>query len=192
MWNYMIPIFNENLYDVGFWFLIYSVMGWLVETVYISLCNKKFTNRGYVHGPICPIYGVGGLFVHLVLVEFTNSYLEVFLLGSILATSIEFITAKIMIRLFSCVWWDYTNKPFNYKGILCLESSVVWGLYAIMDVSFLKDLIFVIVDQIPYAVGKAILVTTTIYYVIDFIVCTKNNKNGEIEVKDNNIVEYKF
>lgn len=192
MWNYIVPVINEKIYDVGFWFLIYSVMGWLVETIYISFCNKKFTNRGYVHGPICPIYGVGGVFVHLLLERFAGNYLEVFIVGSILATSIEFLTAKIMIRLFSCVWWDYTNKPFNYKGILCLESSVVWGLYAIMDVAFLKNLIFAIIHQIPYGFGKVVLAVTIIYYCIDFIICTRNNKNGDIEISENNIVQYKF
>ena len=192
MWNYIVPGFEETFYDVALWFIIFSVMGWFVETIYMSICNKKLTNRGYVHGPICPIYGVGGLTVHLVLSDFVGDYFTLFIVGSIFATSIEFLTAKIMIKIFNCVWWDYTNKPFNYKGIICLESSVVWGLYSIMEITFLKDMIFVLIDQIPINLGKVIVIGVSIYYIIDFVICTKTNRNSEIETEENNIMQYKY
>ena len=64
MWNVRVPGIGENFYNFALWFLVYSVMGWVVETIYISYCNKKYINRGFIHGPICPIYGFGGIFVH--------------------------------------------------------------------------------------------------------------------------------
>lgn len=190
MWNNIVPGFDEKFYFVAYWFLAYAVMGWVVETCYISFCNKKFTNRGYIHGPICPIYGVGGLLVHLILSPFAGNYLAIFVVGSIFATSIEYTTAQIMIKAFGCVWWDYTNKPFNYKGILCLESSVVWGLYSVMDVTFLKDVIFIAISRIPYTFGKIFITGVVIYYTFDFVYSTLCNKNGEIEDEENNIKHF--
>ena len=117
-----------DVYYVVHWFFIYSILGWTIESVYMSFCNKKLTNRGFIRGPICPIYGVGALTVYFVLRPFAGNYLELFVFGSLMATAIEFCTAKIMIRVFGGVWWDYNEKPFNYQGIICLESSIVWGL----------------------------------------------------------------
>lgn len=192
MWTRVLPGFHETFYDYAFWFLIYSVMGWIVESIYISFCNKKLTNRGYIHGPMCPIYGFGGTLVHMMLTQLPRNYFALFFLGSAFATTIEFITAMVMIKCFGCVWWDYTNKPFNYKGVICLESSVVWGLYSIMDVAFLKDLIFVVIHKIPYTVGKVVLITAFVYYTIDFIVSTIHNRRSGIGTEENNIRQYKF
>lgn len=190
MWNYVLPVFNENFYVVALWFLIYSIFGWVVESIYISICNKKLTNRGYVKGPICPIYGFGGTLAHLLLQNFAGNYVAIFIVGSAFATTLEYMTAMAMIRIFGCVWWDYSNKPFNYKGVLCLESSVAWGLYACMDMLFLKKGIFIIIHHLPVKFGKAGVIFAFVYYFSDFIVCTKKNRSGEIEVEENNIMRY--
>ncbi len=191
MWNYQLPIYNEIFYNVALWFLIYSVFGWIVESIYISVCNRKITNRGYVKGPICPIYGFGGTIAHLILQRFAGNYVAIFIVGSVFATSLEYMTAMAMIRLFGCVWWDYSNKPFNYKGILCLESCVAWGLYAVMDMKFLYNTIFFIIAHIPVKFGKALIIFSLVYYFSDFIVTTKRNINGEIEGEENNILQYR-
>lgn len=191
MWNYQLPIYNEIFYNVALWFLIYSVFGWIVESIYISVCNRKITNRGYVKGPICPIYGFGGTIAHLILQLFAGNYVAIFIVGSVFATSLEYMTAMAMIRLFGCVWWDYSNKPFNYKGILCLESCVAWGLYAVMDMKFLYNTIFFIIAHIPVKLGKALIIFSLVYYFSDFIVTTKRNINGEIEGEENNILQYR-
>ena len=190
MWNYTLPMFGETFYDVALWFLIYSIMGWVVESIYISLCNRRLTNRGYIKGPICPIYGFGGTIIHTILRHFAGSYITIFIVGAVLATTLEYMTAMAMIRVFGCVWWDYTNKPFNYKGILCLESSVAWGMYAIMDMAFLKKFIFIIIHHVPVKFGKAIVIFSLVYYFSDFIVSTKKNRSGEIETEANNIMQY--
>ena len=129
MWDKV--IFGRDLYHVVLWFLTYSILGWIVESIYMSICNKKWTNRGFSKGPLCPIYGVGALTVYFVLSPYSHNRVLLFFLGAILATTIEWVTARIMERIFGEVWWDYTDKPFNYKGILCLESTLAWGLYKI-------------------------------------------------------------
>lgn len=171
--------------------LVYSVMGWVVETIYISYCNKKFINRGFIHGPICPIYGFGGIFVHTALKSFSGHYVTIFILGSCLATCVEFMTAKIMIKVFGCLWWDYSNKPFNYKGILCLESCVAWGLYSVADAAFIKNVVFMGIMKIPFKIGKAIVLVAFIYYTIDFTISAYMSTKGKVESEDNNILQFK-
>ncbi len=190
MWNYNLPIFHETFYKVIMWFLIYSVLGWTMESIYISICNKKITNRGYVKGPICPIYGFGGIFAHTLLLHFAGNYMMIFCVGTFFATTLEYMTALAMIRVFGFLWWDYTNKPFNYKGILCLESTLAWGIFAIVDMAFLTKAIFIGIGHIPYTLGKATIVFAVIYYFSDFIVCTKKNLNGDIEAEENNILQF--
>ncbi len=129
MWNRV--IFGYDFYHVLLWFLAYSMLGWLVESIYMSICNRKLTNRGFARGPICPIYGVGALTVFFLLKPYSDNLWKLFFFGSLLATTLEYFTAVLMNKIFGEIWWDYTDKPFNYKGILCLESSIAWGFYTI-------------------------------------------------------------
>lgn len=192
MWNNIVPAVGETFYDFALWFIIYSVMGWAVESAYMSYCNKKLTNRGFIHGPICPIYGFGGILVHTSLKTFAGNWFALFFFGIILATTVEYVTAVVMIKLFGCVWWDYSNKPFNYKGILCLESCVAWGLYTIIEFAFLKDIVFMGIHMIPISVGKLIVRLTFLYYLIDFTVSViKTHKTGN-DAEENNILQFKY
>ena len=171
-----------DVYYVVHWFFIYSILGWTIESVYMSFCNKKLTNRGFIRGPICPIYGVGALTVYFVLRPFAGNYLELFVFGSLMATAIEFCTAKIMIRVFGGVWWDYNEKPFNYQGIICLESSIVWGLYSVFEFWFLQSFVERIVKSYPVMFGRILGIGLISYYLFAF--CTKiyhNRKESQDE-----------
>lgn len=192
MWNNVLPAIGETYYDFALWFIVYSVMGWVVESAYMTYCNKKLTNRGFIHGPICPIYGFGGILVHTVLKNFAGNWVALFFLGMMLATTVEYVTAVVMIKLFGCVWWDYSNKPFNYKGILCLESCVAWGLYTIIEFAFLKDIVFMGISSIPFSIGKLVIRFTILYYFVDFTLSIiKNYKDGN-GTEEDNILQFKY
>lgn len=166
-WNRMILGFDS--YHVILWFLTYSILGWVVESIYMSICNKKLTNRGFATGPFCPIYGVGALTVFFALRPYSNNGLLLFVLGSLLATTIEFLTAVIMKRVFGEIWWDYNEKPFNYKGVLCLESSIAWGFYTLFLFMFLQRLVEGVVSRIPIQAGKIAGSALLILFTIDFL-----------------------
>ena len=153
-WNRMILGFDS--YHVILWFLLYSILGWIVESIYMSICNRKLTNRGFAKGPFCPIYGVGALTVYFVLRPYSSNGFLLFLLGSLLATALELLTGIIMKRIFGEIWWDYHEKPFNYKGILCLESSIAWGFYTLFLFLFLQRFVEGVVARIPFLVGKIV------------------------------------
>ena len=153
-WNRI--IFGIDGYEVVMWFLTYSMMGWLVESIYMSFCNHKITNRGFAKGPFCPIYGFGALTVFFILRPYSDNSILLFFLGSFLATTLEFLTALVMKRIFGEIWWDYHEKPFNYRGIICLESSIAWGFYTLFLFMFLQNIVAAFVAMIPVRAGRAI------------------------------------
>lgn len=142
------PVLGTDFYHITVSFVLYSILGWFVESVYMSFCNKKITNRGFAKGPFCPIYGFGATLGCIALNPFKQSFMAVYLIGGILATVFEYFAGVLMIKALGALWWDYNNKPYNYKGIICLESSIAWGFYAIGVVEYLNDFIFGIVDKI--------------------------------------------
>ena len=165
-WNRI--IFGIDGYEVVMWFLTYSMMGWLVESIYMSFCNHKITNRGFAKGPFCPIYGFGALTVFFILRPYSDNSILLFFLGSFLATTLEFLTALVMKRIFGEIWWDYHEKPFNYRGIICLESSSAWGFYTLFLFMFLQNIVAAFVAMIPVRAGRAIGNLILIGYIMDF------------------------
>lgn len=169
-------VFETDIYHIIQWFFVYSIIGWIIESIFMSICNRELTNRGFIKGPICPIYGVGALTVYFLLSPFQGRYIILYILGLVLATTIEYITACIMIRIFGEVWWDYNEKPFNYKGILCLESSIAWGFYTIFLFMFVHNAVVRLVDSYPVGLGKVIAIFLIFYYIADFTVCVFKEK----------------
>lgn len=168
MWSR--ELLGTDVYHVVHWFFVYSILGWLVESIYMSICNKKVTNRGFIRGPICPIYGVGALSVYFMLKPFSQNYILLYFCGAILATFLEYVTAKLMIRFFGDVWWDYNNKPFNYKGILCLESTIAWGFYTVFMFAFLHKFVEAVVEGYPAFIGVRIGTIVIVYFMLDLTV----------------------
>ena len=178
-WNRI--IFGIDGYEVVMWFLTYSMMGWLVESIYMSFCNHKITNRGFAKGPFCPIYGFGALTVFFVLRPYSDNSILLFFLGSFLATTLEFLTALVMKRIFGEIWWDYHEKPFNYRGIICLESSIAWGFYTLFLFMFLQNIVAAFVAMIPVRAGRVIGNLILIGYIMDFSASIYRQKKENLQ-----------
>lgn len=168
MWTW--KLFGTDLYHLIAAFIVYSIMGWLVESIYMSFCNRKLTNRGFGRGPFCPIYGFGGVLGYLILHPLSNHLVGLYLAGAVLATTFEYLVGRLMLKLFGEVWWDYNDKPCNYKGIICLESTVAWGFYAIIIITFLHSRILDLVDRFDMGWGiracRMILFLVTVDYLL--------------------------
>ena len=178
-WNRI--IFGIDGYEVVMWFLTYSMMGWLVESIYMSFCNHKITNRGFAKGPFCPIYGFGALTVFFILRPYSDNSILLFFLGSFLATTLEFLTALVMKRIFGEIWWDYHEKPFNYRGIICLESSIAWGFYTLFLFMFLQNIVAAFVAMIPVRAGRVIGNLILIGYIMDFSATIYRQKKENLQ-----------
>ncbi len=134
--------------DYIFYFFFFSFIGWFFESCYCSLRPKKWVNRGFMRGPICPIYGTGGLVMMVALVPLRslteNLYLNelaIFVAGAILCDAVEFMTSYIMEKLFNARWWDYSNKKFNIQGRICLTHTLYWGTCSCLFVFILEPIL---------------------------------------------------
>lgn len=177
-------IFGTDVYHLVSAFIIYSMLGWMVESIYMSICNRKLTNRGFGRGPFCPIYGFGAVIGYILLHPFSGNPVKLYLIGALLATIFEFLVGKLMQRLFGEVWWDYHEKPCNYQGIICLESTVAWGFYAIIIISFLHNRILGFIDQYDHSLGIRICQMVLLIVTIDYLLKLR-------EIFKDNLEEYK-
>ena len=113
-------------------FYIYGFLGWIWESAYASIGQKRFVNRGFLHGPLIPIYGFGALGVLFSTMDAHGSIPLIFLFGMIGATLLEYATGWGMEKLFHVKYWDYSNFPFNLHGYICLFASLGWGLFSVL------------------------------------------------------------
>lgn len=161
-------VYGTDLYHLIQWFILYSFLGWLVESIYMSFCNRKLTNRGFTFSPFCPIYAVGALSVYAILRPIAHNYFLLYFAGAAVATLLEYVTAVIMQNTLGNVWWDYHEKPFNYKGILCLESTVAWGFYTLILFAFLHGFVEMVTESYSYHTGMFLAAGVIVIYSFDF------------------------
>ena len=108
-------------------FFIYCFCGWIFESTYVSLRKHRFVNRGFMRGPFLPLYGSGAVLMLVVSIPVEKNLLLVYLAGCVAATALEYVTGVCMESLFKVRYWDYSNQKFNYKGQICLSSTLAWG-----------------------------------------------------------------
>lgn len=115
MWDFRIA--GTDLYHILNWFFIYSFAGWLWESAFVSVKEKKLVNRGFVTGPVCTIYGFGAVIVYLILKPVSDNIFLLYLGGVIVPTILEYVTAVLMETIFHTSWWDYSKNKFNFQGL---------------------------------------------------------------------------
>lgn len=130
-------------------FILYSFIGYVAECIFVSLENKKVTNRGFLCGPVCPIYGVGGLLMAFFLQKYKGDYIALFVLGALLATIIEYFTGWALEKLFHNKWWDYSKNKFNINGRVCLLNTILFGIGSVFVVTFGEPLLNKILIFLP-------------------------------------------
>ena len=123
--------------DMILYFFAYSFCGWIMETVLCSVQERRFVNRGFLNGPICPIYGCGASLIIIFLIPVRDSIPElfiaipvIFIAGTGLASAVEFMTSWLMEKLFHARWWDYSHYKYNVGGRICMKISLIWGALA--------------------------------------------------------------
>ena len=168
------------LYDICYYFilfLIYSMLGWLIEVIRTYTSQHKFVNRGFLIGPYCPIYGIGVLLIINFLQEYMDNFIVLFLLAMLLCMTLEYFTSYIMEVLFNARWWDYSNRKFNINGRICLETAIPFGLCGLVIMYLVNPLLVSILDMIPRMIliilGICLMVIFLVDFVLSFIVILK-------------------
>ena len=122
-------------YTVWQWllfFYIYCFFGWCFESTFVSVRKRRFVNRGFLHSPLLPIYGFGAVIMLLVTLRIREHLVLMFFAGMAGATLLELVVGLSMEAVFKIKYWDYSNQRFNYKGVICLSSSVCWGFFTVL------------------------------------------------------------
>lgn len=163
-------VLGYTLYELLWFFFIYSVIGWAIETVYESVHQRKLVNRGFLNGFYCPIYGFGMLGILFALSGFFGRPLLLFLGGMAFATTLEYFTGWLMETVFGSRWWDYSENRFNIKGRICLFTSVVWGTLCMVFIEFIHPGISRVINQLDYETGRIVLMMIYTIGIIDFTV----------------------
>lgn len=181
-----------NIYMYFLLFLIYSFIGWLVEVINVSLIEKRFVNRGFLMGPYCPIYGVGGILCYLFLRKYLNDPLALFMMSILIFSILEYMTSYLMEKMFKARWWDYSDKKFNINGRICLETMVPFGLLGCFVMYALNPLLIKMLESIPVNIGMIIAFVLFAFFVIDVCISFKiilNFKNVTFAIKKDSTEE---
>lgn len=132
-------------------FFFYCFCGWVWESCYVSVRQHRWVNRGFLHGPLLPIYGSGAIVVLLATLRVQESLLLIYLVGMLAATVLEYFTGAAMERLFKVRYWDYTNQKCNLKGYICLSSTLAWGVFSILLVKGIQPPVARLLSLAPLA-----------------------------------------
>lgn len=149
-------------------FFIYCFIGWLWECFYVSVRIKKFTNRGFMHGPLLPIYGSGAISLLFATLPVKNNIILVFVVSVVTATALEFVTGTVMEELFKVRYWDYTRYKYNYKGHICVVASTGWGIAGVLLVFLVNRPIERFVLSIPKTTIQLVSFAITVCAACDF------------------------
>ena len=131
------------------YFYVYCFLGWIFESCYVSFRKKQWVNRGFLHGPFLPIYGSGAVMMLFVSEPFKDNLILTYFAGVVGATLLELVTGAAMEALLKVRYWDYSNQKFNYKGYICLSSSVAWGFLTILMNEVFHPAILYVLAVIP-------------------------------------------
>lgn len=144
-------------------------MGWLIEVVDMRIEAGEFQNRGFLHMPFCPIYGVGMAVASVGLSGVKNSYVILFAFGVIFCSVFEYIVGGILERLFHSKWWDYSHMRFNIKGRVCLRNAILFGFGAILVFRFAEPMVESVILLIPVKIRVLITVIFGVAFAIDLV-----------------------
>lgn len=163
-----------ELYEIILCFFIYGFLGWCTEVAFAAGKERRFVNRGFLNGPICPIYGVGVVAVVVLLEPYENNLFILYVASIIVVTALEWVTGFILEKLFHSKWWDYSNMPLNLNGYVCLLFSLIWGVACVAIVKWIHPFIFKGVKILPVWFGTILLVLLGIGMLADLYVTVTN------------------
>lgn len=175
-----------TLYETAWLFFIYAFLGWCTEVIYAGVAEGRVVNRGFLNGPVCPIYGIGMLGVLFLLEPIQDRLFLLFLLGMLLCSALELVGGWILEKVFHTRWWDYSDKPLQLGGYICLGFSILWGLAVVFVLRLIQPLVMGLVEWMPPLLGDILLVVFSVLFLVDFIMTVKTivglkKQLGELE-----------
>lgn len=151
-------------------FFIYSFLGWIMEVTLTLITDKKFVNRGFLLGPCCPIYGCGCILLNLLLHNYTNNILVLFILTMFTCSLLEYITSFLMEKIFKLRWWDYSQMKFNINGRICLETMTPFSILGVLAIKYATPFFITNINKLSEKTILIISIILITLFIIDVII----------------------
>ena len=156
-----------GFYQLLYLFFAYSFLGWVGEVVVTAVRKHRYQDRSVLNGPLCILYGIGGLIISFTLGELQQGWFFLFGLGAIYATVIEWVAGHILERTSGTRWWDYSDQPVNLDGYICLGASILWGALSVILIKWGNPLLLTLFGLVPATIRVIVLWVLFVIFVID-------------------------
>lgn len=168
---------GEKLFEIVTYFIIYSFLGWVMESIVRTIAEKKIINTGFLKGPFCPIYGIGAIIILLFLNQFESQPILLFFIAIMVLTIWEYLVGVLLEKIFHTKYWDYTDQKFNFQGRVCLVNSICWGILGVIFVKYIHPFIQNIISFIDVKLLHYVMSIIMLVLIIDFITTVIKVKN---------------
>lgn len=165
------------------YYIIYSFLGWCIESVFKSICEKRIVNSGFLYGPFCPIYGYGAIIMYLFLDDVKSKPFITFCLGFVVLSIWEYAVGVFLEKVFHRKYWDYSNNKFNLQGRVCLLNSIFWGILGVLFIDIIHPFITRILSNISFNLILYFDIAMTTIMLIDTVISIKNNFSIASKIK---------
>lgn len=165
------------------YFIVYSFLGWVMESVLKTVTQKKLVNSGFLYGPFCPIYGFGAIIMFLFLKDFKDNIILLFLIGFFVLSLWEYLVGWLLEKMFNAKYWDYSNKKFNIKGRVCLLNSLFWGILGVVFITYMHPFISDKIDMLDTNILIFLTAILSITIMVDMIISIIKVKHISINLE---------
>ena len=180
---------NNIFFHLLTYFVIYSFLGWVLESIVRTICERKIINTGFLIGPFCPIYGFGAIIMILFLNQYKNNIILLFIVSVIALSLWEYIVGVLLEKFFHTKYWDYSNHKFNFKGRICLTNSIAWGILGVLFINYIHPFIIQVIGYMNFtyiAIGASIIALILLIDAIISVVKIKNIQSTLQKVEEIN------
>ena len=158
-----------SFYQIVFLFFAYSFLGWVGEVLFTAVVHRKYQDRGVLSGPLCLLYGVGGLVITFALGDIREGWFFLLVFSAVYATVIEWIGGHILEYTTHTRWWDYSAMPFNLDGYVCLGASLTWGALGVVVLKWGNPLLLALYSLVPRGIWVVVLLAALVVFCVDLV-----------------------
>ena len=169
--------------EIIIYFITYSFLGWVMESIFRSISEKKIINTGFLKGPFCPIYGVGAIIMLLFLKRFSDNLAVLFIVSVVVLTIWEYLVGVLLEKLFHTKYWDYSKNKFNFQGRICLTNSIFWGILGVVFIKYIHPAIENLIEKIDVRILIFVYSILGIVILVDMITSIVKVKNIKVTLE---------
>ena len=175
---------GQQLFEILMYFIVYSVLGWIMESIIRSVIERKIINTGFIKRPVCPIYGIGAIIMLLFLERFQDNIIGLFFISIVILTAWEYLVGVLLEKMFNTKYWDYSHQKFNFQGRICLTNSLFWGILGVVFVKYIHPFVQSLISKVDMNLLYYIIGILSLVMIVDFITTVIRVKNIKMTLEN--------